>query len=329
MLQALAASASLGTLQYFTIRSSNPAVHAAAALDIGATAAWHADGGSVRGLKEAAVGDDDDHFLRSLEAAANLRCAEYSIGAEETYGEDDWLVADDDPIAFRPQLIERALWVAPVLLCDDAAAVPPPPASARQLRLLDSRDGNVFLATTANTLHASTLMLLRLLCRHRDELLQGDGGRVLDYGCGSGILALAALLLGGPKLTAHATDVVEEALLCAGRNARLNDLDERIDLFQPWELPASKAADVATANMLPGPLSSVAPELIRRVRSPGGLLLLSGFKRCDMDAVRSVFGDHFEVPSAPTIERDGYVALACRRTATALSTSALSESAVQ
>ena len=62
---------------------------------------------------------------------------------------------------------------------------------------------------------------------------------------------------------------------------------------------------------------------------PGGLLLLSGFKRCDMEAVRSVFGDHFEVPSAPTIERDGYVALACRRTATALSTSALSESAVQ
>ena len=48
-----------------------------------------------------------------------------------------------------------------------------------------------------------------------------------------------------------------------------------------------------------------------------------------MEAVRSVFGDHFEVPSAPTIERDGYVALACRRTATALSTSALSESAVQ
>ena len=44
MLQALAASASLGTLQYFTIRSSNPAVHAATALELGATAAWHADG---------------------------------------------------------------------------------------------------------------------------------------------------------------------------------------------------------------------------------------------------------------------------------------------
>ena len=82
------------------------------------------------------------------------------------------------------------------------------------------------------------------------------------------------------------------------------------------------------ANMLPGPLISVASDLSARVR-PGGSLLISGFKRDDLGGLRDAFEPCFELPSEPTLEsEEGWIALACRRTDAALPTASLSESAV-
>ena len=63
-------------------------------------------------------------------------------------------------------------------------------------------------------------------------------------------------------------------------------------------------------------------------RRTGGVLLLSGFRECDLPAVRQAFQAHFEVPAAPQRQRDGYIALACRRTDAPVRTADLSASAV-
>ena len=260
-----------------------------------------------------------------LEIATGEQIVEHS-DLEPLFEPQDW--AAPNPFAFQPVLVDSTLWVAPVLCAEE------PPPSALPLRLLDSQENNVFLATTEAALHASTTMILSLLVSHRDELR----GTMLDYGCGSGVLAIGALALSEPdQLTAHATDVVEAALDCARRNARLNGLpDERLRLHMPWEVPSGDAweaeplvADVAVANMLPGPLSSVAAEIISRVR-PGGLLLLSGFRPVDLPAVRDAFEPYFELPAEPSREAaDGWIALACRRTEAPITTAALSDSAVE
>ena len=284
-----------------------------------------------------ADGDDASAWASSLSDALGvaIECSE----AEELYEPEDWL-SPNEPL--RPQLIPGGtpLYIESVV----PREWPSPPEGALRMRLLDSsEESNVFLAMAElNTLHASTVMILTLLMRHRRELVTGE--LALDYGCGSGVLAIAALRLSDgtagepgaatgerPVMRAHATDVVEAALCCARRNARLNGIpDARLRLGMPWELPnpSGGLADVAMANMLPGPLRSVAGDLAGRVR-PGGLLFVTGFRESDLSSVRDALASHFEVPDTPTLQRGGWISLACRRTAAPLCTDALSASAVE
>ena len=102
-------------------------------------------------------------------------------------------------------------------------------------------------------------------------------------------MALASLCLGHPDLIAYATDVSEAALECTRRNGELNAVStsgakDRLRAALPWEVPRRINADVGMANMLPGPLISVAPELAARLR-PGALLMLTGFRENDRRAV--------------------------------------------
>jgi len=181
----------------------------------------------------------------------------------------------------------------------------PPPAGSHPLWLLD---GEAFLLTVAGGLHASTRMLLELLAERQAELASEDGpATVLDFGCGSGVLGLAALRLGGPRLRGHATDVSATALECAKRNAQLNGLSDQLELWLPWELPSRVKADLAVANMLAGPLISVAAEIASRV-APGGQVLLSGFQSADVSAVRTAFGAYFDLYASPIREsEDGWL----------------------
>lgn len=100
------------------------------------------------------------------------------------------------------------------------------------------------------------------------------GARVLDYGCGSGVLGLAAARLGAREVVA--VDHDPQALLATRDNAAYNQVGpERLQVLAPEELPRAEAFDVVVANILANPLVTLAPVLTRHTEH-GGRLLLSG-----------------------------------------------------
>src|SRR5690606_13012226 len=110
------------------------------------------------------------------------------------------------------------------------------------------------------------------LCLEWIDASLPQGSVVLDYGCGSGVLALAALRLGASR--AFAVDNDPQALAAARANAELNALSDRLWIGPPESLPAFRA-DVLMANILAGPLIELAPLFSERVVT-GGHVVLSG-----------------------------------------------------
>ena len=129
-----------------------------------------------------------------------------------------------------------------------------------------------------------------------------EGCSVLDFGCGSGILAIAALLLGAPR--AVGTDIDPQALEASRDNAQRNGIDdERFPVYLPADLP-QEPADVVVANILAGPLVSLAPQITSLVK-PGGRLALSGILAEQADEVRAAYAADFDLD--PTAIQDGWV----------------------
>lgn len=95
---------------------------------------------------------------------------------------------------------------------------------------------------------------------------------VVDFGCGSGILALAALKLGAKRVVA--IDIDPQALQATQENARRNGVEDRLDVYLPADQP-SLEADVVMANILSGPLLEL-QDVISSYCKPSGLLVLSG-----------------------------------------------------
>ncbi|WP_437881725.1 50S ribosomal protein L11 methyltransferase [Pseudomonas sp. LRF_L74] len=129
-----------------------------------------------------------------------------------------------------------------------------------------------------------------------------DGCDVLDFGCGSGILAIAALLLGAPR--AVGTDIDPQALEASHDNASRNGIDPaRFPVYLPTDLP-QQPADVVVANILAGPLVSLAAQITRLVK-PGGRLALSGILAEQAEEVRAAYEQDFLLD--PTATKDGWV----------------------
>jgi len=128
-----------------------------------------------------------------------------------------------------------------------------------------------------------------------------NGMTVLDYGCGSGILALAALTLGARF--AYAVDNDGQALTATSANAALNGVTERIFVGAPELLPAV-AVDVLAANILAGPLVELAPILAKHV-VPGGMLVLSGILEPQAARVAAAYAPYLADTEQAT--RDGWV----------------------
>ena len=129
-----------------------------------------------------------------------------------------------------------------------------------------------------------------------------DGCSVLDFGCGSGILAIAALLLGAER--AVGTDIDPQALEASRDNASRNGIAaERFPLYLPGDMPAG-TYDVVVANILAGPLVQLAPTISAHVR-PGGRLALSGILAEQAEEVRAAYTELFELD--PTAVQDGWV----------------------
>ena len=131
---------------------------------------------------------------------------------------------------------------------------------------------------------------------------------VLDFGCGSGILAIAALLLGAKQ--AVGTDIDYQAIEASRDNAERNGIDaSRFPLYLPEQLPAEQA-DVVVANILAGPLVALAPQITSLVK-PGGRLALSGILAEQGEDVAAAYADAFDLD--PLCIRDGWVRISGRR----------------
>ncbi|MDG4552347.1 MAG: 50S ribosomal protein L11 methyltransferase [Candidatus Contendobacter sp.] len=127
---------------------------------------------------------------------------------------------------------------------------------------------------------------------------------VLDYGCGSGILAIAAARLGARRV--WAVDIDPQALLASDDNAAENEVEDRIELTSPTGLPEALGVDILLANILAGVLVRLAPAFGQWVK-PGGSLVLSGILESHADMVRTAFNRDFTF--SPDRHREDWVLL--------------------
>ena len=141
--------------------------------------------------------------------------------------------------------------------------------------------------------HPTTAMCLRWLA---DQPL--DGVELLDFGCGSGILAVAALKLGAAG--ARGVDIDPQAVQATMDNAAVNGVAERITASLPADLEPRRFP-VVVANILANPLIELAPRILDSL-APGGRLALAGLLSGQVDAVRAAYAPRMEL--AP-VERDG------------------------
>lgn len=145
------------------------------------------------------------------------------------------------------------------------------------------------------------------LCLEWMEAVPLQGATVLDYGCGSGILAIAACLYGAQRVIA--VDIDPQALQATRQNAETNGVADRIETWLPHETPES-TVEVVLANILAGPLVRLAPELLGRLR-PGGRLVLAGLLDRQADEVRAAYVDGLDFE--PPLSREGWTRLSGQR----------------
>lgn len=151
--------------------------------------------------------------------------------------------------------------------------------------------------------HPTTLLCLRWLASQ-----DVSGLHVVDYGCGSGILGIAALLKGAEKL--DAVDIDPQALMATADNCQRNGIaPERLSTYLPRELPPTQA-DLVLANILAGPLVELAPTLTALTR-PGGRLVLAGLLASQADQVKQAYINDFEFEEDEQMEE--WVRLSARR----------------
>jgi ribosomal protein L11 methyltransferase len=133
-----------------------------------------------------------------------------------------------------------------------------------------------------------------------------SGLTVIDYGCGSGILGIAALLLGAEKVIAVDND--PQALLATRDNARRNNIDDaRIECLLPEHIPEGLQSDMVVANILAGPLTSLAPSLAATLNE-GAAICLSGILQSQAKELMGCYQQWFNTLNLTT--KDEWVRIA-------------------
>jgi ribosomal protein L11 methyltransferase len=150
--------------------------------------------------------------------------------------------------------------------------------------------------------HPTTALCLEWL----DHCLQA-GQTIIDYGCGSGVLALAAVKLGAEH--AHCFDIDPQALIATADNAESNAVSPQITLCPSADL-LPRQVDVLLANILSGPLCELAPRLGKLVR-PGGSIVLAGLLEREASDVTCAYSACFDI--RPFGAREGWVGLSGKR----------------
>ena len=189
---------------------------------------------------------------------------------------------------------------APVAITDDFWIVPSwhnvPPAAKRAIRL----DPGLAFGTGT---HPTTRMCLRWLATHA-AVLGAPDARVLDYGCGSGILAIAAALHGARDI--DAVDIDPAAVQATALNAQANHVVLRAGAPQA----ASGSYSLVLANILATPLQVLAPLLCARLR-PGATLVLAGILERQTEQLQAAYRQWLTLQVSDT--QDGWILMTASR----------------
>ncbi len=215
-----------------------------------------------------------------LEAAHAIGLAHPPTYRTETLADNDWVRLTQSQ--FEPIRISQRLWIVPTWHT-------PSDTGAINITL----DPGLAFGTGS---HPTTRLCLRWL----DANIRG-GESVLDYGCGSGILAIAALKLGASS--AIGVDVDTQAVQASRDNAAANQVTARFCL--PDDAPQQQA-DIVAANILTNPLKVLAPLLADATRQ-GGQIVLSGILGEQAEDVMQIYAQWFDLK--PPVMEDGWACL--------------------
>lgn len=230
-----------------------------------------------------------DIDLTTLVAGLRHQLAPASLPepATEPLNDSDW--AESWKEHYHPFLVAPGIWICPSWL-------PPPDPAAITLML----DPGMAFGTGE---HPTTALCLIWLTEQ--DL---SDATLIDYGTGSGILAMAALKLGAVRATG--VDIDAKAVEIARENLARNNLAGQFTACTPDELPANAGADIVLANILANPLRELAPRLTGLLK-PGGQLVLSGMLAEQADDVIAVYQRVIDFHTRR--ERNGWVLLAGSR----------------
>lgn len=204
----------------------------------------------------------------------------------ETLADKDW--AREWMDNFHPLQFGKRLWICPSW-CD----IPVPDAVNVML------DPGLAFGTGT---HPTTALCLQWL-----DSLDLTDKTIIDFGCGSGILAIAALKLGAKR--AIGIDIDPQALEASLANAKRNQVEQQLTLYLSEQAPSTLEADIVIANILAGPLRELSPAIAALVK-PSGQLGLSGILADQAGSVIEAYQTHFYID--PVVESDEW----CRITAT-------------
>ncbi|WP_039985687.1 50S ribosomal protein L11 methyltransferase [Vibrio owensii] len=193
----------------------------------------------------------DTNFIITQIKASGMLADDFAYKVEQLEDKDwerEWMEN------FHPMKFGERLWI-----CPSWRDVPEPDAVNVML------DPGLAFGTGT---HPTTALCLEWL-----ESLDLSGKTVIDFGCGSGILAIAAIKLGAGKVIG--IDIDPQALQASRDNAERNGVADQLEVYLPQNQPEGLIADVVVANILAGPLRELAP-IIKGLVKPNGDLAMSG-----------------------------------------------------
>ena len=248
---------------------------------LGETPLWNET--RITGLFDAEVDTDQAIVIATAALGANLPHYRWELLEDK-----DWERAWMDN--FQPMQFGDRLWICP------SWKQPPNPEAANLM--LDP--GLAFGTGT----HPTTALCLRWL--DGQEL---EGKTVVDYGCGSGILGIAALLLGANRVIAVDND--PQALVATRDNAERNNINaSQIETYLPEQTPHGISADLVLANILAGPLAELKPVLAALCKT-GGDIVLSGLLSNQASTLRERYQSDFIMEQ--TVTEEDWVRLSGKR----------------
>ena len=221
-----------------------------------------------------------------MSAASDIGLAPVPLHRIETLADNDWVRLTQSQ--FEPIRISDRLWIVPSWHA---------PSSLEAINIM--LDPGLAFGTGS---HPTTRLCLRWLDNHLQK-----GASVLDYGCGSGILAIAALKLGAAQ--AVGVDVDAQAVAASFANAIANHV-ENASFYLPDAAPKTKY-DLVIANILTNPLRLLAP-LLADATKPSGQIVLSGILEAQAEDIISIYQPWFNF-DAPVFEEGWSSLCGCKR----------------